>query len=571
MRWILNGTEVTPRNSVEISLNSDWTGRPTELEAGTDSLKIPREGLDVIQLWINQYGPFQGIPLQCITREGLTIEYYVDLMDGAIYEDYDITVKIKKRKGKDNFFDQADGTSFELMARKGVDFNVFDTPYVIIKDNAVELALTMAVSLYVMTRELIDQIVALSETITNIIDAVTPQTGTGVTFSIGQIATLIIKALVQLAIIALLIVAIVKMAEQFFELLFPKVRYFQASKVRTLIAKGCEHLGYSLQSNLLNDLANLTILPVPLVKDKGSFWDFLQNDLNWAYTKGYPTAKDSTPTLGSLISFIENLYNAKTRVINGVVQIERRDYWAGITQNQFIPALNVQSERREKYQFNTNDAWKRTYISFDVDPSDTHTMDFFDPTDAEYSTEISNIANSDLTLLKGLNTINAPFAFAVRKNKLNWLESFAKEFFEVVDEVVEAFGGNGNFAAQIVNRLGVTQISQQFFSKNKLMWTVGGKQPLNYPDYISASAIYNNYHVINEIQNNNYKIFEDVPVRMTGQEYTSIINNNFATFDGNVCEILTIQYLEDKNYAVVSYKQPFDYADGKVYTLTIND
>lgn len=570
MKWILNGFEVTPRNTFDISLDSDWTGRPTELEAGTDSLKLPREGLDVIQAWINQYGPFQGIPLQCILQNGTVIEYYVDLMDGATYEDFDIIVKIKRRKGRDSFFNQADGTSFELMASKGVNFQVFDTPYIIVKDNAVELALTMAISLYVMTRETIDQIVALSETITNIIDAVTPQTGTGVTFSIGQIATLIIKALVQLAIIALLIVALVKMSEQFFELLFPKVRYFQASKVKILIQRGVEHLGYTLESNLLNSLSNLTILPVPLVKDKGSFWDFLQNDLNFAYTKGYPTGSDSTPTLGSLISFVETMYNAKTRVVNGVVQIERRDYWAGITQNQFTPALNIQGDRKNSYILNTDEAWKRTYISFEVDPSDTHTMDFFDPTDAEYSTEVSNIANDDLVLIKGLNNIKGNFAYGVRKNSLNWLEKFAKGFFEVVDEVIEAFGGNGNFAAQITNRIGVLQISQQFFSKSKIMWTIGGKQPENYESYISASAIYNNYHVINEIQNNDYKVFEDVPVRMTNNEYTAIINNNFATFDGKVCEILTMKYLEDKRLATVSYKEPFDYADGKVYTLTIN-
>tara|TARA_R110000868_G_scaffold138067_3_gene351839 strand:+ start:3047 stop:4762 length:1716 start_codon:yes stop_codon:yes gene_type:complete len=570
MKWILNGFEVTPRNVFDISLDSDWTGRPTELEAGTDSLKIPREGLDVIQSWISQYGPFQGIPLQCILNNGQVVEYYVDLMDGAIYEDFDITVKIKRRKGRDSFFTQADGTSFELMASKGVNFNVFNVPYIIVKDNAVELALTMSISLYVMTRELIDQIIALSESITNIIDAVTLNATVPPSVNTGPIITLVIKALVQLAVIALLIVALIKMSEQFFELLFPKIRNFLATKVQKLIAIGCAYLGYTLESNLLQENANLTLLPVPLVKDKDSFWDFIENDLNFAFTKGYPSGQDSTPTLGSLISFVETMYNAKTRVINGIVQIERRDYWAGITQNQFIPALNIQGERRNNYTFNTDESWKRTYISFDVDPSDTHTMDFFDPTDAEYSTEVSNIANEDLVLIKGLNSIKGNFAYGVRKNKLNWLEKFAKEFFEVVDEVIEAFGGNGNFASQITNRIGVLQISQQFYSKTKIMWTIGGKQPENYQNYIGASAIYNKYHVINEIQNNDYKVYQDVPVRMTNDEFSAILNNNFVTFDGKVCEILTMQYLEDKRLATVSYKEPFDYADGKVYTLTIN-
>ena len=570
-KWILNGVEVTPRNTLEVSLNTDWTGRPTELEVDSDSLVLPREGVEVVQNWINQYGIFQGIPLQYVTNSNQTIQYYVDLIDQTEYRTYETVVKIKRRKGKDNFFDNADGTTFELMNSKGVVFTLIDIPYVIIKDNAVELALTLAVSLYIMTRELIDQIIALSETITQIIDAVTPQTGTGVTFSIGQIATLIIKALVQLAIIALILVALIKMSQQFFELLFPKVRYFQGTKVQHLIQKGCEYLGYTLESNLLQGLSNWTILPVPLVKDKGSIWDNLQNDLNFAFTKGYPTASDSTSTLGSLIRFVEETFNAKTRVINGVVQIERRDYWSLISTNQMNVALNIQDKRQNVFQYNAGDIWKRTLIHYQTDPSDTHTMDFFDPTDAEYSTEVSNVANSDLLLVRGYNDINIPFALGVRKNGLNWLEKIAKGFFEVVDEVVEAFGGNGNLSAQITDRVGVLQVSQQFFSRTKLMYTIGGKQPENYPDIIKASAIYNAYHRINEIQNNDYKVFSDVPIRLSSADFVNLMNNNFANIDGKVCEILTMQFFEEQSHAIISYKEPFDYADGKVYTLTIND
>lgn len=570
-KWILNGVEITPRNQLEISLNTDWTGRPTELEVDTDSLALPREGVEVVQNWINQYGVFQGIPLQYITNSNQTIQYYVDLTDQAEYRTYETIVKIKRRKGKDNFFDQADGTTWELMNAKGFDFGFVNIPYIIVKDNAVELALTLGVSLYVMTRELIDQIIALSETITNIIDAVTPQTGTGVTFSIGQIATLIIKALVQLAIIALILVALIKMSQQFFELLFPQVRYFQGAKVQKLIEWGCQFLGYTLESNLLQSLSNWTILPVPLIKDKDSFWDSLQNDLDFAFTKGYPTGQDSTPTIGSLIKFVETTFNAKTRVINGVVQIERRDYWQFITPNSLQVALNIQDKRQNSFQYNTGDIWKRTYVHYEIDTSDTHTMDFFDPTDAEYSTEVTSIANDDLVLIKGYNDVSIPFALGVRKNGLNWLENLAKGFFEVVDEVVEAFGGNGNFASQITERVGVLQISQQFFSKSKLMYTIGGKQPENYVSLIKASTIYNNYHVINQIQNNDYKVFQDVPVRLTSNDFVNLMNNNFANIDGLVCEVLRMQFFENESHAIISYKQPFNYADGKVYTLTIND
>jgi len=176
-----------------------------------------------------------------------------------------------------------------------------------------------------------------------------------------------------------------------------------------------------------------------------------------------------------------------------------------------------------------------------------------------------------LLLVRGYNDINIPFALGVRKNGLNWLEKIAKGFFEVVDEVVEAFGGNGNLSAQITDRVGVLQVCQQFFSRTKIMYTIGGKQPENYPDIIKASAIYNAYHRINEIQNNDYKVFSDVPIRLSSADFVNLMNNNFANIDGKVCEILTMQFFEEQSHAIISYKEPFDYADGKVYTLTIND
>ena len=570
MKFLLNGIDVTPDNVLSIGLNSDFTGRPSELELSADKLELKREAVDVIQDWLGLYGPFHGIPLTIQTNGGTSLSYYVDLMDRAEYKDFSIVVNIKRRKGKDQFFDNADGTSFELMAAKGTVFQLVDIPYIIVQDDLVSKALTLGVSIYVLTKDLIDQIIALSETITQIIDAVTPQTGTGVTFSIGQIATLVIKALLQLAIIGLLLTALIKMSEQFFELIFPKVRYFQGCKVKELITKGCQFLGYSVQSTLLNAISNATILPVPLVKDKDSFWDTLENDLNFAYTKGYPTAQDSTPTLGSLIRAIETQYNAKTRVVNGVVEIERRDYWQNLTPVQLLPALNLQDERQGVYQYNTPDVWKRTYIHYRTDFSDLNTLDFFDPTDAEYSTEPTSIPNSDLVLIKGLNDVAIPFALGIRKAKLNWLEELAKAFFEVVDELTNALGGATNYSGQIENRVGVLQLSQQFYSVTKYMWTINGKQPESYTSSISAAAIYNGWHVIDQINNNDYKVIEDAPVPMSDENFLNLINYNFANINGKPCEILTMQYFEEQSLANITYKEPYDWADGKTQVITIN-
>jgi len=570
MRHFINDIEITPRNVLTIGLNSDFTGRPENLEISADRILLPREALTVVQDHINTQGIFEGIPYRIETISGEILEYYIDLTQNAVFKTYEIEVSINRRQGKDNFFDNAQGTSFELMKSKGVQFQFIDIPYIIVKDNAVELAISLGISLYVMTRELIDQTIALTENIGQIFDGSLPNIGVPPSFDTGGIVMIVLNVLLQIVVIALLLVAIVKMAEQFFELLFPKIRYYQGAKVKELIKKGCEYLGYQFQSNLLDGLPGLTICPVPLIKDKDSIWDFLENDLNFAFTKGYPTASDSTPTLGTLIDAIEVQFNAKTKVRNGVVELERRDFWQNVTSNLVLPALNIQNERQEQYTLNSNEIWKRYYIHYQTDESDTHTLDFFDPTDAEYSTEPLNVINADLITIKGLSDVNIPFALGVRKTGLNWIEKVAEAVFEVIDGLINTFGGNSSLVSQINDRIGVMQISQQFFTKTKMMYTVNGKQPSNYADTIRASAIYNNYHKINEITINDFKIYSDVPVRITADDFVNLLNNNYASINGTICEILTLQYTDEQSQAIISYKFPFDYANGKVQIITIN-
>jgi hypothetical protein len=183
----------------------------------------------------------------------------------------------------------------------------------------------------------------------------------------------------------------------------------------------------------------------------------------------------------------------------------------------------------------------------------------------------TRLINPDLVAIKGFNDVAIPFAMGVRKNNLNFIEKLAKGFFEVVDAVTGVFGGGTNYASTIQNRIGVTQVGQQFYSQTKLLWAINGKQPENYTDIIKASAIYQNYHVINEIQNNDYKIINDAPVRLRPAEFVNLLNNNFANINGLVCEILRIRYNDEESKAIITYKEPFDYANGKVNVITIND
>ena len=216
MRHFLNEVEIAPRNLPDIGLISDFTDRPNELSLNVDKLVLPREALSVIQIHIQTQGVFEGIPYRIEMEPGITLDYYVDLTEEAIFRDFEIEVKIKRRYAKDNFFDRADGTSFELMAKKNVSFNFIDVPYLIIKDNQVELGISLALTAYVMTKELIQSILNTSEAITDLINAFTPTSGGA--FDLGDIIALSLKALALLAYTAAVLVALIKLAQQLFDI-----------------------------------------------------------------------------------------------------------------------------------------------------------------------------------------------------------------------------------------------------------------------------------------------------------------------------------------------------------------
>jgi hypothetical protein len=98
---------------------------------------------------------------------------------------------------------------------------------------------------------------------------------------------------------------------------------------------------------------------------------------------------------------------------------------------------------------------------------------------------------------------------------------------------------------------------------------VNGKQPADYLQIIGANALWQKYHYINQIQLNGYIIRQNARVNLTGQDFVNLLNNNFVTINGLNCEVIEIEYLDENKQSVISYKEPLDYATGKVNTQRI--
>jgi len=493
------------------------------------------------------------------------------LTSAPIFRSYECELKILRRQSADKFFEDANGTSFELMLKKGVVFPRFQVPYLVIKDNQAELAISLALGLYTMTQALISAIKDLATTISQGVQAGTPSVGaTGPVIGLGDIISYVLNILAQVIYIAALLVAVTNLGLQMFNLIFPKIRYLGACKVKDLIEKGCQYLGFTLDSTLLSS-TNFTIVPVPLVRGRKGIFKFVSDDLVAPFNKGVPSSSDSVSTLGSLITAVETTFNARTKVVNGVVQIERRDFWQDVTSMNVIPAMVIQADRQDEFSYNAEDVWKRYYIHYTLDSMDLNTMDeLYDIHDAEFSTEPVNIVNADLVTIKGLQDVSPPFSLGQRKDELNWLEKQAKKLFELIDEVSGVFGGGTNLAPKIDARVGVMVISQNFYSVTKLLYTVAGKQPANFKTFVSAKSLWDKYHYINQIQLNSWKIKSSVRLRIMEEDFVTLLNNNYAEIDGVNCEILQLEWIDEKSLATITYRIPDNYASGKVTTLTIN-
>lgn len=587
MRHFLNGIEVAPRNIDDIGVVSDFSGNPDILSLNTESVILPREANDLIREHINNVGLFEGIPYSVVTS-GQTLEYFVDLTDGLKVREHEVEVNLKKRGGLDIFRERANGTSFDLMLKNGVIFDTKNVPYFVIKDNQGELILNLAITTYIMTKEIVQAGFDLQEAGQNLIEASLPipglsPTGPTVSYNVGAIISASIIFIFKLAYYVLLTLALIKLASELFAVLFPAKKYFKATYFIEIMQKGCAYFGYDFQSTLLNASPYFALMPVPLTPERESIFDtqIFSTLTTLNFSTGLPSSSDTVATFGQFIDSLETMFNARLIVRDGVVRIERRDWLENQAINMIEPALNLQSDRDSEFQYNALDIWKRYYIHYALDYSDIHTLDnvTYDKHNAEFSTEPDfPVVNQDLVTIKGLNDVSIPYSLGARKNDLNVIEKIAKGVFTLIDSVANVFGGNSNFASQIDSRKNALQISQLYFSTTKVLYGQTGQvianelvQEESYFDNISAKALWDKYHYINEIQENDWKIYENTRIRLSQEQFVTLLGNNFAEINGIMSEILRIEWIDEKSFAQITYRTRNDWANNKVITQTIDE
>ena len=554
--YFIAGESFRPVNADEIGIRMNWRGDIQEAELNTDTIILSNRAKYLVLQHIDQFGIFEGVPI--IIQVGNTVlEYYIDLQQNpkiSGFGDSEIEVAIKRRRSVNWFREKINGLSFEVI-NKTNPINTIEIPYLIVPDNQAEMLIMLAISTFTLTKALIEGISDITDRISDTTEASIPSisiTGTPV-FNIGEIITASLKLVASIIYTIALIFALIKLTKQIIELIFPPIRKLKGSTVRELINKGCATLGLTFSSTVLDELNNLTLMPVPLQKTNKSIWKNLISLNTQSYTKGYPTANDTTPTLGRLFDFLIDFTQSQIRIIGTTVYLEEENYWIDQSGLQIINTLNLQEVRENQWTFNIDEAWKRYYLHWQYDISDSHTMDRMEFLDMEWSTEYVTTSNADLFVVKGLVDINLPFALGNRKDALTWIEKQTLPFAQSADAIINFFGGNSNLVSKIVGRIGVTQISQQYYSTSKMLWATNGKQPANYLSKIGALPIANKYHAKNKVKENFQKI-QTARIPLSTANFDMIVNNNYVQDQNGVyLKLLTFDFINDSKEAEIEY------------------
>lgn len=557
-----------PRNWQELEITFNWLESKDEGVVNSTQLEFVGRMQKYLRTRLldgltGGVGIFEGIPYKIeVGEQGNPIYTFNGYVDGASDTTFigneEIIANIKKEAGDDWLNEVADGFSFAYLYSIGqiTNANFKKVDYVInYVPDGMQLIL-LGMSLYMMTKELIEQVEELAKAVGNVVDAATPVIGVSVGFGAGvvtawDLGNFILVSLVLIARIAYIIaivVAIKKLIEQLLEQLFPKMRAHLGMTIYDLFDKGCAHLGLGFQSQLLSQIKDWVYIPQ---KDRKG---------GESGERGYPTNSDPIYTFGDCIRVFKKMFNAEYKIVNGVFIFERADYWqqnSGVV----LPAIfNDQERLLERFNPNTQEFVSNYNIHWAFDTQDQNTLDDTTGLTFQAVTKPNTVINQKLVNMKGLTEISIPFALGKRKDNYTALESFGKTVFQFVDNLTGVFGGGTNFASKIENRIGAMLLSSHFLSVGKIVKTTGTKLVTNQRDVLGASKFWYDYHYINsfaEVQGVHNQWLRHLAMRMpiTEDQLEAILNNNYLTSsDGKRAMIEKLIWQPYKGTAIIDYR-----------------
>lgn len=555
-----------PRNWQDLEITIDWLNKKDSGAINVSELAFVDKANEYLQQRVldglnGGVGVFEGdeykIKLGDPQNPTFTFLGYLDYTDGmTTIGGEEIVCSLKKKKGEDWLNDVADGFSFAYLFEKGTITNsdFVRVPYVInyIPDGMQLIVLSM--SIYMMTKEIIENVEKLSETIADIINASTPVVGVSVgvgagvvtAWDLGDFILVTLKALARLAYIIAMTIAIINLINQLFAQILPTRRHHLGMTFRKMMEKGCQHLGLNFHS----DIDELNWVHIPRKSKKGGS----------SGETGFPSNSEPIYLFGDLIRTLKEMFNADFRIKDGTFYLQRIDNFQFPSSYALPKYFNNQDRLLQQYKLNTNEIISNYNIYWSLDIQDQNTLDNSDGRVFQAITTPVSVNNQDYVTIKGLKEVSIPFSLGVEKRSLNEVEKLARVLGGIVDSLTGIFGGGTNFKSKIEQRVGSLLLSSHFLTNGKVVKMVGSKLANDQRKILDAKKLWDNYHFINSFaeyqgKHNQFFRYEQQPVPMTLEDFSILLENNFGTDDeGNEYLIEKVIFTPYKSTAVIDYR-----------------
>lgn len=565
IRHYINGLDLgEPRNWEELEIVIDWLNKREDVNINITDLEFVLKANKYLQKRVldglsGGVGIFEGEPYTIKIGDPAspvyTFDGYLDFTDETtIIGGEELVCSLKKKKGTDWLNDVADGFSFAYLHDKGVITNsdFIKVPYIInyVPDNM--QVIVLSISLYMMTKELIENVRELAYAIADVTDASTPIVGVSLAgpvtgYDIGNFILVVLKTIAKIIYIIAITIAIIKLIEEIIEQILPKQRNHLGMKIRTLFVKGCSHLGLEFVSSI----PELDWVHIPQKDKKGES----------SGEVGFPSNTSPIYTFGDCIRVFKEMFNADFRIKDGVFYFERKDNFE-ITSTYSVPNyFNDQERLLDRVQFNTDEIISNYNINWQYDVQDQNTLDNQEGRVFQAITTPNTTINADLVSIKNLAQINIPFALGRKKERLTNIEEIVKDLCRFVDNMTGVLGGGGtNLTSKITGRLGSLLLSSHFITVGKIVKMSGGKLASNQRTELSALNLWKNYHYINSFaevdgKHNQYWRYKELRVPMSLSDFNKVLENNIVTdSSGNKILIEKIVYKPQEGAAIIDYR-----------------
>jgi hypothetical protein len=451
-RFYIDGIEVNNPNNYalnEVELNFDKGDERAQVSIDTWELGVGDKSkvndAEILALQHLQNGLTGGVGV----GEGKPFQVYIDksgtqllLFDGfldlwsAKYECGKITAKAIEQGKVDWLKSGVAEFSFEYLESIGAitEADYILVPYIISTIPNYREAFMATITIFIVTGQLVSEIQGILELTA---EAANP-------FEASSIARLVLRIIY----IATLLVALIKLLFDVYNLIVQPIKYHACMYRNDLLRIGAAHLGLTFSSSFLEvyPYNKVAILPQKFFTkdDNTGILKAVQGlfDKNKAGQKGFPS---QGYTFADLLSEIQIEFNAKIICDGVTLRIEKQNY------NQSVALYQIPAVERNEYSLNHTDFYSSIFIKYATDLNDRNTIQEYLGTSYQITTLPISVQNQRMLLTKNLQSVTINFALGKRKTELTFPEKLFDVFFKAIGAVVDVLVTVINAIIKVIN------------------------------------------------------------------------------------------------------------------------